>query len=192
MEIIGRQQQQTSLTTKKLCGIIRAILYILKKRLSKNIPWFALHMMLKRSTKLAGKALGTLLFDHQTLTCRPNATNTSFIAPLEYQFSCSNTLVFNLKRKNNRLRSHKGYELSVHEVRKVFDVLNSYEYDMEPEKSPLTVLGFGESGMNVRQLRVSDSPFPENYMEEKSLQVDMKAEEFIKNFYKELKQQKMF
>ncbi|KAI3775548.1 hypothetical protein L1987_50127 [Smallanthus sonchifolius] len=197
-------EQRTPLMAKKLCGIIRLIIYMVKKGLLKNIPWFEIHMMLKRSTKIAGKAIGNLLLDHQTLTCRPNDIQTTFIAPIEYEFSCSNTPIFYPKRKTNRHRysagagngkgglhrqSHKNQELTVNSVRKAFDILNSSEPEPETEKSPLTLLGFGESA-NVRQLRVTDSPFPVSNTEEDTLQVDKAAEEFIKNFYNELKQQK--
>lgn len=107
-------EQRTPLMAVKLWGIIRAILYMTKKGLSKNIPWCEIHMMLKRSTKLAGKAIQNLLLDHQTLsavlTCRPNDIHSTFIAPREYEFSCSNTPLFHPKRKNNRqcyyIRNH--------------------------------------------------------------------------------------
>ncbi|KAI3711597.1 hypothetical protein L1987_70136 [Smallanthus sonchifolius] len=182
------EHMNTPLMSKKLWRILRAILYMLKKNLSKNIPWFELHMVLKRSTKLAGKAIGNLLLDHHTLSCRPSNIHTTFIAPVEYEFSCSDTPLFYAKRKTHR-RSHKDdHKMVIHNVKKVFEILNDYE-SVEPEKSPLTELGLGES-RNVRQLRVTDSPFPEDNTEEDSLQVDKKAEEFIKNFYKELKQQK--
>lgn len=48
--------------------------------------------------------------------------------------------------------------------------------------------GFGHSPA-VRQLRVTDSPFPVKDNEENP-QVDKDAEEFIKKFYKDLKQQR--
>ncbi|KAM0018159.1 hypothetical protein Hdeb2414_s0027g00696031 [Helianthus debilis subsp. tardiflorus] len=208
-------EQRTPMIAKKLWGIIRAILYMVKKNLSKTIPWFEFHMMLKRSTKLAGKAIGNLLLDHQTLssalTCRPNNIRTTFITPVEYEFSCSNTPLFHHKRKNNRhryaasnsglhsYRPRNSQELTVGDVRKVFDILNNYESESasaETEKtfqnfqSPLTLLGLGMSP-NVRRLRVTDSPFPVNCTEDESgRQVDVAAEEFIKNFYKELKLEK--
>ncbi|XP_023739936.1 uncharacterized protein LOC111888060 [Lactuca sativa] len=202
-------EQTAPLMAKKLWSIIRAILYMVKRGLSKNIPWLEFHMMLKRSTKIAGKAIGNLLLEHQTLssalTCRPNNIRATFISPREYEFSCSDTPLFHSKRKNNRhhyfasnhhhgalyRRSHKDYDLTVDNVKRVFDILNNYEAAtmVEPEKSPLTLLGFGGS-QNVRQLRVTDSPFPVNNTEEDTLQVDKAAEEFIKNFYNDLKQQK--
>ncbi|XP_076933931.1 uncharacterized protein LOC143600001 [Bidens hawaiensis] len=170
------------MTAKNFFGLIRAILYMHKKRSLKNIPWFELHMMLKRSTKLAGKAIENLFIEHETLsstlTCHPNNIHTTFITPIEYKFSPH----FRTKRKTNRHYyysngtscSHKNYEV---------------ETLVTPEKSPLTILGFGGS-LNIQELRVTDSPFPENNMEEDALQVDKAAEEFIKNFYQELKQQK--
>ncbi|KAK1417361.1 hypothetical protein QVD17_26488 [Tagetes erecta] len=195
-------EHRTPLMAKNLLSLIRSIIYIMKKGVSKNIPWFELHMLLKRSTKLAGKAIGNLNLDHQTLSCRPNNIKTTFINPVEYEFSCSNTPLFNPKRKHQRLKthkylagngylhrrshSHKRYDLTVDSVKKAFDDFNNYE---SPEKSPLTVLGFGGSG-NVRQLRVTDSPFPVNNTEEDVIQVDKAAERFIKSFYEELKQQK--
>lgn len=60
--------------------------------------------------------------------------------------------------------------------------------EMVAEASPLVTLpGFGKSPM-VRQLRITDSPFP--LKEEGDSQVDKEAEEFIKRFYKDLKLQK--
>ncbi|KAI3714672.1 hypothetical protein L6452_21631 [Arctium lappa] len=204
-------EQRAPLMAKKLWSIIRAILYMVKKGLSKSIPWLELHaIMIKKSGKIAGKAIGNLLLDHQTtLTCRPNDIRTTFISPREYQFSCSNTPLnnnnFYPKRKNNHhhhyaagnhhRRSHKDRELTVGNVKRVFEILNDYESAaaaavVEPEKSPLTALGFGGSP-RVRELRVTDSPFPvSNTAEDGGDQVDKAADEFIKNFYNELKQQK--
>ncbi|KAJ9538746.1 hypothetical protein OSB04_031479 [Centaurea solstitialis] len=207
-------EQRTPLMAKKLWSIIRAILYMAKKGYSKSIiPWLELHMMIiKRSGKIAGKAIGNLLLDHhQTLTCRPNHIHTTFISPHEYQFSCNETPIFYHKRKNNRhrdlagdrrrgglyRRSHKDHELTVDNVKRVFDILNDYETapapekwpESSPEKSPLTVLGFGGSPC-VRQLRVTDSPFPVDNTAEDGGMVDRAADEFIRNFYNELMQQK--
>ncbi|KAK9060780.1 hypothetical protein SSX86_021486 [Deinandra increscens subsp. villosa] len=205
------EQRTAPLITKNLWGIIRAILFMMKKDLSKKIPWFQLHMLLKRSTKIAGKAIGNLLLEHETLssalTCRPANIRTTVIAPVEYEFSCSDTPHFYSKRKNNHRRyhsagsgggssrrSHNDCELTVKHVKKVFDILNGYEAAAgglvdQPEKSPLTMLGFGESP-DVRRLRVTDSPFPEEETAEDAIQVNKAAEEFIRNFYKGLKQER--
>lgn len=56
------------------------------------------------------------------------------------------------------------------------------------EASPLVSLpGFGKSPM-VRQLRVTDSPFP--LKDDGDSRVDKAAEDFINKFYKDLKLQK--
>ncbi|GJU51208.1 zinc finger, GRF-type containing protein [Tanacetum coccineum] len=58
------------------------------------------------------------------------------------------------------------------------------------EESPLTWLEFGESNKNARQVRVTDSSFRVSEMvDDTGVEVDKKANEFIKNFYKELKMQ---
>lgn len=187
------EQLTTPLMAKKLWSLVRAIIYMMKKRISKNIPWFEIHMMFKKSTK----AIGNILVDHhQTLTCRPNDIHTTFIQPRHYEFSFDDTPVFIPRRRKHRIKSNKDehHQLTADSVKRVFDILNAYDRQtsttfVEPEKSPLSLLGFG-GGKNVRQLRVSDSPFPVNNNEEDTLQVDKMAEEFIKNFYNELKQQK--
>lgn len=88
---------------KKLWGTIRALLYMVKRGLSKNIPWREIHMMLKRSTKMTGKAIRKLLLKHQTLssalTCCPNNICATFISPREYEFSFSDTPLFHPKLK---------------------------------------------------------------------------------------------
>ncbi|XP_062090878.1 uncharacterized protein LOC133797098 [Humulus lupulus] len=57
------------------------------------------------------------------------------------------------------------------------------------EASPLVTLpGFGKSPMGMKQLRITDSPFPLNY-EGGDTQVDSKADDFIKRFYRNLKMQ---
>ncbi|XP_065866534.1 uncharacterized protein [Euphorbia lathyris] len=55
------------------------------------------------------------------------------------------------------------------------------------EASPMVFPGFGKSPM-VRQLRITDSPFP--LKDDGDTQVDVAAEAFIKKFYKDLKSQK--
>ncbi|KAJ0881664.1 hypothetical protein HanRHA438_Chr10g0476641 [Helianthus annuus] len=49
-------EQRTPMIAKKLWGIIRAILYMVKKNLSKTIPWFEFHMMLKKIDKARRKS----------------------------------------------------------------------------------------------------------------------------------------
>lgn len=68
-------------------------------------------------------------------------------------------------------------------MQKMLEMLNNEVV----EASPMVLPGFGKSPM-VRQLRITDSPFP--LKDEGDSQVDKAAEEFIKKFYKDLKLQK--
>lgn len=175
---------------KKLWNIVRIVFYMLGKGLSKSKLLHDLHFMLKRG-KIASKALSNHMLHHHyasTLSCRSNDVGMSFISPREYEFSCSNSPVYPsyyTRRKHHHHHHHHRSE-DVNVAQKMFEILNNYE---SVEASPLVNLpGFGRSPM-VRQLRVTDSPFPIKDMEENGV-VDKAAEEFIKNFYKELKQQK--
>ncbi|CAN4096320.1 unnamed protein product [Withania somnifera] len=197
------------ITAKKLWNIVRIVLYMLRKGMSKSKLildiQIAFQDMLKRG-KIASKMLSNLMlhpphYSSSSFTCKShNDVTMSFITRREYEFSCSNSPVFpqyfaNNKRRRNRT-TYKSHEIAV--VQKVFEILNtttSTNYDAAGTTaiaaSPLALPGFGKSPNNVRKLRVTDSPFPlkdsdENY----NSQVDKDAEEFINKFYKALKQQK--
>ncbi|KAM7258673.1 hypothetical protein ACFE04_014414 [Oxalis oulophora] len=75
----------------------------------------------------------------------------------------------------------------INAVNNIMDILNN---EVVVESSPVVVLpGFGKSPTVVRQLRITDSPFPlKDDMSD--LTVDKKAEEFIERFYSDLKLQK--
>lgn len=77
-------------------------------------------------------------------------------------------------------------------VKAVLEMLNSGSNDQTStsgvEASP-ALPGFGRSPF-VRQLRITDSPFPLKEVDEvDSWYVDKAAEEFIQKFYKELRNQ---
>uniref|UniRef100_A0A2N9GB46 Avr9/Cf-9 rapidly elicited protein 146 n=1 Tax=Fagus sylvatica TaxID=28930 RepID=A0A2N9GB46_FAGSY len=180
---------------KKLWNIIRVVFFMVRNGICKSKMMVDLHLMFKRG-KLAGKAIANNLIFHNnnlsSLSCKSN-DSLSFISPREYEFSCSNSpskynpFHFN-KRKHHHNFFNKSYGYddvtTVNAVQKVLEMLNN---DIV-EASPLVTLpGFGKSPM-VRQLRVTDSPFP--LKDEGDSQVDKQAEEFIKNFYKDLKLQK--
>ncbi|KAJ0030405.1 hypothetical protein Pint_13259 [Pistacia integerrima] len=181
---------------KKLWRVVRIVFFMIKAGISKSKIMLDLHLMLKRGNKLAGKAIGNLIFHHtSSFSCRSNDA-LSFVSPKEYEFSCSNSPAFypfyTHKRKHHHHSLHhlaKSYRYddvtTVHAVQKVLEMLNN---EAAVEASPLTTLpGFGRSPM-VRQLRITDSPFP--LKDEGDSQVDKAAEEFIKKFYKDLKSQK--
>ncbi|GAB4842292.1 hypothetical protein Ancab_012262 [Ancistrocladus abbreviatus] len=184
---------------KRLWNIVKVLL-LMVKGICKRKLLMDLNMMMKRG-KLAGKALGDLMFHHH------HQHHHSSSAPREYEFSCSNTpshynfLPFHVsgKRKKSHYNSHQvtstrtpPFELDEDVRSRVFELMCSndaagYEAAMSPI---LPGLGFGKSPM-VRQLRITDSPFPLQYGGEEDNHVDQAAEEFIQKFYKQLKQQKI-
>ena len=192
--------------TKKLLDIFRVVYYMLRKGISKQKLMMDLHLLLKRG-KIAGKALGNLMTFHHhhhharpthSFSCRSMDPNLSFYNPREVEFSCSNTPWIHhvgsgrrKHRKNNY--SNCDYE-AVAAIAKAFEMLNNHEIsDVEsvlPSPSPAPVLGgFGKSPMVVRQLRITDSPFPIKEDEVADGKVDKEAEEFIRRFYEQLRVQ---
>lgn len=192
-------EKRSPVIAKKLWNILRIVFCMLKKGIPKSKLMVDLHMMFKRG-KLAGKAI--MLHLHQeyyysSVACRSTDVRMSIVPRREYEFSCSNSPVYpsyfskrsrNHNHHDNYNNRYKSEEMNV--VHKVFDMLsNGYHENMaDANNSPMVALpGFGQSPM-VRQLRVTDSPFPVKEYEENP-QVDKDAEEFIKKFYKQLKQQ---
>uniref|UniRef100_A0A5B7BPY0 Avr9/Cf-9 rapidly elicited protein n=1 Tax=Davidia involucrata TaxID=16924 RepID=A0A5B7BPY0_DAVIN len=178
-------------TTKKLWNIARIVFYMLGRSISKSKLMVDLHMMVKRG-KIAGKAITNLMLHHHysaAFSCR-SSNSVHFVSPGEYEFSCSNSPVYpsyytKRKHHHHRRRNHADDHDHINVVQKVFEILNNEI----PEASPMAALpGFGRTPL-VRQLRVTDSPFPLKDVEEDT-QVDKAADEFIRKFYKELKQQK--
>ncbi|XP_062148434.1 uncharacterized protein LOC133857254 [Alnus glutinosa] len=179
---------------KKLWNMMRVVFFMLRKGICKSKIMVDLHLMLKRS-KLAGKAIAENMTLHNHLSamsCRSNDA-LSFVSPREYEFSCSNSPAYHHpfhfnKRKHHHNLFTKSYRYddvtTANAVQKVIEMLNN---DMA-EASPLVTLpGFGKSPM-VRQLRVTDSPFP--LKDDGDSRVDKAAEDFINKFYKDLKLQK--
>ncbi|EXB59783.1 hypothetical protein L484_010894 [Morus notabilis] len=209
-------EPRPSVVAKKLWNIVRIVLIMMRKGLSKSKLMVDFHLLLKRG-KLAGKAMAEnfILHHYSAFSCRSNDA-VSFISPREYEFSCSNSPAnfnpfhFN-KRNKHHHHHHNNYNLSrsynyddvsstVTAVQKVLEMYlsnnNSTNHgnyhlggDQTVEASPLVMLpGFGKSPL-VRQLRITDSPFPLKD-EGGDNQVDVKAEDFINKFYKNLKLQK--
>ncbi|XVE98097.1 hypothetical protein REPUB_Repub03eG0076000 [Reevesia pubescens] len=189
---------------KKLWNIVRIVFLMLKTGISKSKLMVDLHFMLKKGKYNAGKAISNLVFHHKVhdhlsaLSCKSHDAHLSFISPREYEFSCSNSPAFypfsaHHKRKHHNHHHYFGkssnyrYDdvTTVAAVQKVLDMLNNEAAAVEA--SPMVLPGFGRSPL-VRQLRVTDSPFP--LKDEGDSQVDKAAEEFINKFYKDLKLQK--
>ena len=153
-----------------------------------------LNMMMKRG-KIAGKAISNLMFHHHHH--HPDR-HVSFSAPREYEFSCSNTPNYAFHINNKRRNHHHSHFFTCAHAPATLDddvatvnavkalVLEMLNNEAVVEASP-ALPGFGRSPM-VRQLRITDSPFPLRDIDEDS-HVDKAAEEFIQKFYKELRQQ---
>ncbi|XP_077217974.1 uncharacterized protein LOC143852472 [Tasmannia lanceolata] len=185
---------------KKLWNIVRIMFFMIRKGISKRKLMMDLHLMMKRG-KIASKAIGNLMFhNHHHFSCRSTDVNPSSYAPREYEFSCSNSPAFPFhltKRNKNHPHFSQNRPLNyfsckhprsaendvVASLQKTLEILN---YEM-PEASPM--LSFGRSPIMVRQLRITDSPFPLKNGDEDS-HVDKEAEEFIKRFYEQLRLQK--
>ena len=165
-----------------------------------------LNMVLKRRGKIAGKAISNLMTFHHhhhhggsTSSRHSQDLNLQFSAPREYEFSCSNTpnnYFFSINKRHRNNHSHfftcahapptqDDDVVTVNAVKAALETINN---EAMVEASP-ALPGFGRSPM-VRQLRVTDSPFPVREAEEdKDHHVDKAAEEFIKRFYKQLRTQ---
>jgi hypothetical protein len=196
MEIEARQ----NLVAKKLWNMVRVLLFMMRKGIAKSKTMVDFNLILKRG-KLAGKDLiNTLMLNHQlyysSLTCRSHDNLNSFISPCEYEFSCSNTPVNPLRHSGRRFSKsrQRHNDVSIRknnniDVQKVFIemMLNNEKVETVANSPLVTLPGFGKSPVG-RQLRVTDSPFPLKDEGDSHL-VDMAAEEFINNFYKNLNRQ---
>ncbi|XP_010545668.1 PREDICTED: uncharacterized protein LOC104817962 [Tarenaya hassleriana] len=187
--------------SKKVWNIIRFVLFMLHKGVSKHKLVVDLNVMLKR-----GK---NLMFHSRRRAANANAASAFRpMQPHEYEFSCSNTpnftFPFHIASKSKRsslfacAHAPETLEDGAAAARAVFELLNggnNGNVNANAAVEALTALspylpGFGRTPL-VRPLRVTDSPFP--LREEADMEnghVDKAAEEFIQKFYKNLKLQK--
>ncbi|KAF7813873.1 uncharacterized protein G2W53_034849 [Senna tora] len=148
----------------KLWNVVRVVLFMLKKGITKSKIMVDLHLLVKRVKLAVGKALaGSLMLHHHyaAFTCR---SQDSFVSPRDYEFSCSNSPIFPqfhaIIHNNKRKHSNKSYVSNLDAVHKVFlEMLKNPDEkaDVAISNSPLP--GFGMSPIG-RQLRITDSPFP--------------------------------
>ncbi|KAK4427945.1 hypothetical protein Salat_1563500 [Sesamum alatum] len=184
-------EQNLPVIAKKFWNIVKVVYFMLRKGISKAKLLADLNIAMKRG-KIAGKsAMHNLMFHHQAAAAAASSADVdpqlAYPVPLnEYEFSCSNSpathrnfhLPFHL---NKRKRSHAPQQpVDGDLLAAALEVVNS------AAASP-ALPGFGRTPM-VRQLRITDSPFPLRDVEEDS-HVDEAAEKFIKKFYRDLRQQ---
>ncbi|CAL1414318.1 unnamed protein product [Linum trigynum] len=196
---------------KKLWHIARVVFFMLRRGISKSRIAVDLGLLAKRGNKLAGKAIanfltfnglggGTHSHSHVSTAhhhyhnksssflfgCRSNGA-VSFVSPREYEFSCSNSPALSFYPFHKRRKAAKYDDATtVAAVQRMLEMLNHSE--ASAAASPM-MPGFGRSPATVRQLRITDSPFPVKD-EGGGGQVDRAADEFIKRFYKDLKSEK--
>ncbi|GMI86144.1 hypothetical protein like AT1G52140 [Hibiscus trionum] len=199
-------EQNPPVTAKRVWSIVRAVLFMLKKGIfSKPKLLVHFHTLLKRGKIATSKAIANLLLFHH------HHHQVSASAAHEYEFSCSNTpnyiFPFNLPSKKktgitnyyhhffactHAPPTHDDDMATVNAVKVVLDMLNDNDNNNNVgagvvAASPM-LPGFGQTPL-VRQLRVTDSPFPIRDADDGNGNVDKAAEDFIKRFYKDLKLQ---
>ncbi|CAI9114203.1 OLC1v1014864C1 [Oldenlandia corymbosa var. corymbosa] len=226
---MDQQNNNMPVIAKKFWHLVKVLLFMLRKGISKGKLMIDLNMLMKRG-KIAGKAIQNLMFHHShnwasSLAAaahhhhrrsqdKKNHNLQSLANPNSveyYEFSCSNSPAYpsfhlpfhlnNKKNKNNHRHQYSGSfsdffscnqtpahghddnDVAVQAVFKALELLNSGNV------SP-ALPGFGKSPM-VRQLRITDSPFPLKEVEEDN-HVDEAAEEFISRFYRDLRRQNGF
>ncbi|KAL2462617.1 hypothetical protein Fot_53854 [Forsythia ovata] len=192
-------EQNLPVTTRKVWNIVRTMFFLLRKGITKGKLVAELNMMFKR-WKIAGKAIQNLMFHHWSVAA---GRRSPLDSPNEYEFSCSNSptypnfhIPFHLN-KNKRKHNHHAHLFSstrqpqtppsmeddivtLNAVVRTLEILNS------ATASP-ALPGFGKSPM-VRQLRITDSPFPLQDVDEDN-RVDEAAEKFIMKFCNDLRRQ---
>ncbi|KAK8574725.1 hypothetical protein V6N13_034029 [Hibiscus sabdariffa] len=192
-------EQNLPVRAKRAWSIVRAVLFMMKRGIfSKPKFMVHLHMLLKRGKIATSKAIANV-HHHQV----PSSSS----AAHEYEFSCSNTpnyiFPFNLataKKKTSYYHhffacthappTHDEDMATVNAVKVVLEMLNDNDNNAGAAvvaASPM-LPGFGQTPL-VRQLRITDSPFPLRDADEGNDSVDKAAEDFIKKFYKDLKLQ---
>ncbi|KAG4945076.1 hypothetical protein JHK87_041083 [Glycine soja] len=196
-------ESNASALAKKVWSMVRVVLFMLRKGITKGKLMMDLNMMLKRRGKLAGKAIANLMSSHHhhNRGGSHNSHHLKFSAPREYEFSCSNTphnFFFPTAGKHHRHHffacvhappTQDDDVVTVNAMKAVMEMLNNNNNDAVKVEASPALPGFGRSPM-VRQLRVTDSPFPlRDADQDNDHLVDKAAEDFIKRFYKELRKQ---
>ncbi|XP_055831615.1 uncharacterized protein LOC129900627 [Solanum dulcamara] len=178
--------QKLPVIAKKLWKIVRVAYFMLRKGLSsKRKLMFDLNLLMKRG-KIAGKAaFQNLMFQgHNNI----NQGAHQCTSQEYYEFSCSNSPAFHLpfnlnKRINNKHSQSEHDDVSIMNAA----VLKALEMLQSETASP-ALPGFGRTP-TVRQLRITDSPFPLTSDGDMLSHVDQKADEFISRFYRDLRRE---
>ncbi|KAL7152445.1 hypothetical protein ABFS83_04G097500 [Erythranthe nasuta] len=192
-------EQNLPIIAKKIWKMVRIVYLMLRKGISKAKLLAEFTLFMKRG-KIAGKAaIQNLMFHHHHHAAAASSrSGGSFPAPLsEYEFSCSNSpaapaaaanyfrhlLPFHLSKRKHSSSHAPPQPIDGDMMAAAMEILGNAAAAGSPY-----LPGFGPSPM-VRQLRVTDSPFPLRDVDQTDSHVDDAAEEFIMKFYKDLKHQ---
>ncbi|XP_075503997.1 uncharacterized protein LOC142541333 [Primulina tabacum] len=181
-------EQNLPIRAKKVWSIVRVLYFMLRKGISKGKLFSDLNMMIQRGKSAGKAAIHNLMFHHHLVAASYSGRRFHDAGGnLEYEFSCSNSPAyptFHLPSFiiNKRKHSHAQPPIDGELLVAALEMINS------AAASP-ALPGFGPSPM-VRQLRITDSPFPlSDARIDEDNRVDEAAEEFIMKFYKDLKRQ---
>ncbi|KAI3983725.1 hypothetical protein MKX01_001129 [Papaver californicum] len=182
----------TRIVAKRVWSIVKMVFYMLRKGISKNNKVFMIHLhnIISKRGKIASKVIENMMFNHQ------NSNQASQVSPYKvprhYEFSRN----INSKQKTSGKFSFSEEDMTtVNAVQKLLEMLNN---EVMTENGSSTVLsphlpgfGFGHTP-TVRQVRITDSPFPlkDHVADEEECQLDEDAEEFIERFYAQLRSEK--
>ncbi|PSR96880.1 Ras-associating and dilute domain-containing protein [Actinidia chinensis var. chinensis] len=192
-----------TVVSKKLWNMVRVMYFMLRKSISERKLLLDLNMMMKRG-KIAGKAMvHNLIFHHYNHSAAANRRSHdgsnhlySPAAPYENEFSCSNTPSFPFHVSKRKHHTHSHFFACAHAPPTEDDndavtaspALTWHTPVGWSEVASPAIPGFRRSPA-VRQVRITDSPFPLRDVNE-DCHVDEAAEEFITKFYNRLRTQK--
>ncbi|KAL9247360.1 hypothetical protein vseg_020801 [Gypsophila vaccaria] len=210
-------EQNTPMIAKKIWNLIRVAFFMLRKGICKRKLLLDINLVMKRG-KIAGKALQNLMFhhqhqhrhqhqhqhqrQHQGFSFEPDTGGSP--SHLQYEFSCRSTPLYHhyfTNKKKHDLKNNLDFfytpYTSLEELKSsdafnndMFGMVNSPRNDSRASQA-VSGLGLGLNA-GVRQLRITDSPFPVQNSDDgdDDSHVDAAAEDFINKFYSQLKKQK--
>ncbi|KAL6568190.1 hypothetical protein OROHE_003874 [Orobanche hederae] len=177
-KIHKKMEQNLPIIAKKFWSIFRVAYFVLRKNIPKPKLLADLNMIMKRG-KVAGKAaIHNLMFHHH----HTSVDGDRQVPPDEYEFSCDNTPAHPTFRLPFHLNKRKRSPSPPPE-----ESTNEDMFAEEGVAASPVLPGLGGTQM-VRQVRITDSPFPSREIEEDG-QVDEAVEKFIMKFYMDLKRQ---
>ncbi|XP_052182045.1 uncharacterized protein LOC127794830 [Diospyros lotus] len=200
---------------EKIKQMVKVILLMVRKGISKWPKLMVDLNMMMKGRKIAGKAIHNLMFHHHhhhSATRSHDGRLSYYGGPREVEFSCSNSPAKRPRHHNSQYFFPCGqapptddeFVATANAVRRELDMLARKgaaspalsAFLQSPAVSELiyselsspALPGFGRTPL-VRQLRVTDSPFPLRDVDEEDHRVDQAAAEFIMKFYNELRKQ---